>query len=102
MMLSVRRFALVLLVGLLTANFSGIVEVFVTEPCAANETSSAPDGRCPPTCARCGCCAQPVVPAPLVVIAAALVTRDEPPLLKNGPASPDPGKVLHVPRSLVA
>jgi hypothetical protein len=82
-MLAMRRFALVMLVGLLTANFSGATEIFVDEPCSI------------------GCCAQPVVPMPLVVVAVGLAARPEPPVLRNGLASPDPGEVLHVPRRLV-
>src|SRR5882672_909565 len=46
---SVRHLALVVLVGLLTANFSGAIELFVTEPCTIDESSSGADGQCPPT-----------------------------------------------------
>jgi hypothetical protein len=101
-MLSVRRLALALLVGLLTANFSGALEVLVPEPCTVDEASSTADGRCPPTCARCGCCAQPVVSTPLVVASTQLVTRDETPVIDDDLASPEPVDVFHVPRSLAA
>ena len=101
-MLSVRRFAFVLLVGLLTANFSGAIVLLVPEPCTANEASSTADGRCPPTCARCGCCAQPVVPTPLVIVSAQLIIRSEPPAVERGLASPEPVDVFHVPRFLAA
>jgi hypothetical protein len=101
-MLSVRRFALVLLVGLLTANFSGALEIVVPEPCTVDEASNPADGRCPPTCARCGCCAQPIVPTPLMVVATQLVTRDEPRAIEGSLASPEPVDVFHVPRFLAA
>ena len=50
------RFALLVLVGFLATSASGIIELVAPEPCSFTEpVSSAPDGTCPPTCARCHC-----------------------------------------------
>ena len=92
------RFVLALTTILLTASFSGALELFVPEPCAATETSSAPDGACPPTCARCGCCPQPVVPGLAAAVVAGMVLRNQPPTLQTHLVSPDPNDILHVPR----
>jgi len=54
----VGRFLLFLLVGFLAASSSGIVDLVAPEQCSfAEPVSSAPDGACPPTCARCHCTA---------------------------------------------
>jgi len=52
-----RRAAFTLLIALLTLNASGATEL-LPEPCAATESSGCEE-NCPPTCVRCGCCAQP-------------------------------------------
>jgi hypothetical protein len=52
----VGRFALLLLVAFLATSASGIVDLVAPEACSFTEPlSSAPDGTCPPTCARCHC-----------------------------------------------
>jgi len=52
----VSRFALFLVVGFLATSASGNVDLVAPEQCSfAEPVSSAPDGACPPTCARCHC-----------------------------------------------
>lgn len=53
---SVRRFALFLLVALLSASSGGIFDLLIPEPCSVAESgASAPEGTCPATCVRCHC-----------------------------------------------
>ncbi len=92
------RPALLLLVALLTANLSGLIEFAVSEPCAVSESASAPaDGACPPTCMRCHC-ARPfdVVVAVQFAVTSVRVVDWVPP----SAALPDiaPADILHVPR----
>ena len=50
------RLVLFLLVGFLAISSSGIVDLVAPEQCSfAEPVSSAPDGACAPTCARCHC-----------------------------------------------
>jgi hypothetical protein len=95
----VRRLAHLLLVGLLVANLGGVVSLLVPEPCGPNEGSAAPHSTCPPTCARCGCCGQPVVTALIVTVGSAVVRIDQPPVPALRIVSVDPREILHVPRA---
>jgi hypothetical protein len=56
-----RRVVWFLLFAVLVADLSGAAELFTREACVPGETSRPADATCPPTCARCVCCAQPVV-----------------------------------------
>jgi hypothetical protein len=71
----VRRFALAIVVALLTFSASGVSAVVVPEPCTGYEQPGQDDGACPPTCVTCGCCAQAVEPAVLSVT----ISFDAPP-----------------------
>lgn len=52
------RFALAVVVALLTFSASGVTALIVPEPCTAFEQPGQEDGACPPTCVRCACCAR--------------------------------------------
>ena len=96
------RFALAVIVALLTFSTSGVSALFVPEPCTAFELPGQEDGACPPTCVRCGCCAraaETVIP-PLegsleVAIADVQVATFR-------LANPQPRDILHVPRLRLA
>ena len=53
-----RRFALAIIVALLTFSASGISALAISEPCLGDERPGQEDNACPPTCVTCGCCAQ--------------------------------------------
>jgi hypothetical protein len=94
----VRRFALVLLVALLSASTAGVSSVLAPEPCGLDEQPAAPDGTCPPTCPTCGCCAQPAVPSVFVVTSSPdLPIRHVAPTPSHPPVT-DPREILHVPK----
>ena len=97
----VKRFALLLVVGVLCLSASGLPVLAIGEPCAEFEQSQATDSACPPTCVTCGCCAQAVEPqslrvATLVSAAVPVPSAFIPHLLKT-----DPRDILHVPKSLL-
>jgi hypothetical protein len=51
-----KQLALLLLVGVLSASTSGILDLMVPERCSVAESASAPaDGQCASTCVRCHC-----------------------------------------------
>lgn len=52
------RFALAVIIALLTFSASGVSALIVPEPCTGYEQPGHEDGACPPTCVRCGCCAR--------------------------------------------
>ena len=65
----VRRFALAIIVALLTFSASGAYALVITEPCTGYEQRGQDDGACPPICVTCGCCAQAVEPVAVVISA---------------------------------
>jgi hypothetical protein len=95
----VRRLAPTIIVALLTFSVSGVSTLLLSEPCTGDEQSGRADGTCPPTCVTCGCCAQAVEPASVVVasspdIPVAEIVTALPRLVKS-----DPRPVLHVPKA---
>ena len=94
-----RRASLLLLVFMMSVNFSGIASLVFPEPCTIVEDSDAAESTCPPSCVRCGCCAQPIV-APLSVLLtfeAPLTAAAE--MKPAAPALGDAREILHVPKS---
>jgi hypothetical protein len=61
------RFAVSIVVALLTFSASGLSGVVIAEPCTGYEQPSQDDGACPPTCVTCGCCSQTVEPVILFI-----------------------------------
>lgn len=97
-----RRFALAIIIGLLTFSASGALSLVLSEPCTSYEAPGSDDAACSPTCVTCGCCAQAVEPAALAVSATPDVpTADLPDIFRRIPrtASRD---ILHVPKSRIA
>ena len=97
-MIAVRRFALGIIVALLTFSASGVSSLVISEPCTGYEQPGQEDGACAPTCVTCGCCAQAAEPAVLPVTTSleAPVT-DVCPLIPRLPKA-NPSDVLHVPK----
>jgi hypothetical protein len=94
----VRRFALAIVVGLLTLGASGVSSLVINEPCTGYELPGSDDGACPPTCVTCGCCAQAVEPAMFVVaISPDIPVADLTTFLPDFPRT-DPRDILHVPK----
>ena len=93
-----RRLALSLIVGILSFSATGVTRLIVGEPCAPFTLAAEDDGDCPPTCISCGCCAQAVEPAALIVaVSIEIVT----PLFNPVPPAftdSEPRDILHVPR----
>jgi hypothetical protein len=98
----VRRFALAIIVALLTFGASGLSSLVVAEPCTGYEQAGQEDGACPPTCVTCRCCAQASEPAvlPLAASLETPVTAIAPP----GSSIPTQTArdILHVPKPLLA
>ena len=97
-----RRFALAILVALLSLSASGVATLVIGEPCTGVEQSTREDGTCPPTCVFCGCCAQAAEPVGLFVsitpdVRISDVSPAVPHLLKARPQD-----ILHVPKSATA
>jgi hypothetical protein len=97
-----RRFALALVVGLLTFASSGAWALVISEPCTRYDQLGREDNACPPTCVTCGCCAQAVEPIALQIA----TSPDLPALLIQSPAPRFPKTVardiLHVPKPRIA
>jgi hypothetical protein len=98
----VRRFALAIIVGLLTLSASGVSGLIVAEPCTGYERSGEDDGACPPTCVTCGCCAQAAEPITIVIAESPnVLVADVAAVLPQFPTT-DPRDILHVPRLVLA
>jgi len=94
----VRRFALAVIIGLLTFSVSGVYSLVINEPCTGYEAAGSDDAACPPTCVTCGCCAQAVEPVALVVSATPDVPiADIPDVIPSVPRT-TPRDILHVPK----
>jgi len=59
--MTVRRILFLLLLGFLVIDATGLEALVRPEPCSSAR-DTLPDGTCPPTCARCACGVQLVVP----------------------------------------
>ncbi len=93
----VRRFLMLLVLGILLTDASGFVAFMASEQCTGVQDNQ-PDGACPALCVRCACCAQPIVPE----IARALVSVAIPqPLFDTYSQTlprTTPSKIFHVPK----
>jgi hypothetical protein len=94
----VQRFALAVIVGLLTLGASGVSSLVINEPCTGYELPGRDDGACPPTCVTCGCCAQAVETVVIVVaISADVRVADIAGFLPDLPRTTT-RDILHVPK----
>ena len=98
----VARFALGIIVGLLTFNASGVVSLVRAEPCTIDEPAGRDDNACPPTCVTCGCCTRSAETVALVVIGSPdSLVSDVQAALPQLPKT-DPRDILHVPKLRLA
>ena len=95
---SVRRFALTLIVALLTFTASGVAALAIPEPCTGFEQSGQDDGACPPMCVTCGCCAQAAEPVGVSVARAPEVPLADITLVIPRLPKASPHDILHVPK----
>jgi hypothetical protein len=91
-----------LFVMLLACQASDLLAFAAPEPCALGATASLPDQdqQCPPTCARCACCAQAVVIAEPFLLVRTSVPLDPEPTLAAPVPTGAASDVLHVPKSV--
>jgi hypothetical protein len=103
-MLKVRRFALAIIVGLLTLSASGVSTLIAGEPCTGYELTGQgeDDGACPPTCVTCGCCAQAVEAVALAVASSPDAPIADLCIALSDVLNADPRDILHVPKSVLA
>lgn len=97
-----RRLALILLVGLLSAQVAGAFSLLVPEPCGTQEPAGTAHNTCPPTCVLCGCCHQPVVPSLPTIVAIGILECKDSPIVERRIVSVDPAEILHVPKASLA
>ena len=92
------RFALAIIIGLLTFSSSGVYSLVINEPCTGYEAPGSDDAACPPTCVTCGCCAQAVEPVALVVSATPDVPIADIADVLSSVLRTTPRDILHVPK----
>jgi len=95
----VSRLLKIIACALLVFDLSGAAVLTADEGCRPGATDGAHD-TCSPSCLRCACCVQPVIPPPVVSPDALSIvcTSCVGPLIVT--AAPVPAEVFHVPRSI--
>ena len=94
---AVRRFFLLIVLGILAMDATGLDALVSPEACSSVQDSQ-PDGTCPALCVRCACCAQPIVPEiPACDVA---MSSPQPVVDIYSPNIPRsvPSKIFHVPK----
>ena len=94
---TVRRLFLLIVLGILAMDATGLDALVSQERCTSIQDSQ-PDGACPALCVRCTCCAQPIVPN--VIETAVSMTVPHPVADLTLPRLPrtTPSKIFHVPK----
>jgi hypothetical protein len=92
------RFALAVVVALLTFSTSGVSALLVPEPCSAFEPPGQEDGACPPTCVRCACCARAAETVIPPLEGSLEITVADVQVATFRLANAQPRDILHVPR----
>lgn len=94
-----RAWLRILFVVMLACQASELLAFAGPEPCAIATQDDRPDQQCPPTCARCACCAQAIVIVqPFLLVHSVIPLYAEPTLDLLVP-SVAPADVLHVPKT---
>ena len=94
---AVRHLLLVIVLGILVADATGLEALVSPEPCSSIE-DTRPDGACPALCVRCACCAQPVVPQISVLLSSMPVPEMFFDLYLPSIPRSAPAKIFHVPK----
>ena len=93
----VRRLIFLLVLGFLVIDATGLEALVRPEPCTSLQDTQ-PDGTCPPTCPRCACGVQVIVPDLAVSVAWALVRQTLIDLYSRGIPRTLPSKIFHLPK----
>lgn len=93
----VPRLLFLAIVALLLCDTSGLV-AFVSPETCTSVSDTAPDSSCPPTCVRCGCCAQPIVPVAIAPVAQSQLCSSNPEPIRRLLPAGAPRDILHVPK----
>lgn len=97
-----RRWFLIAIVALLAADASGVTSLAVPETCGITLSDQSPDGGCPAFCARCSCCATPVLSSQPAVVPATMLSHPRPLDVNSLLPVGRPLDILHVPKTLLA
>ena len=97
-----RRWFLIAIVALLAADASGITSLAVPETCRITLTDQSADGGCPAFCARCSCCASPVLSSRATVMPVTILSYMRPLDLSDRLPAGRALDILHVPKPLFA
>jgi hypothetical protein len=104
--LVVRGVLQVLMLVMIVGQLSGVAQSTSADVCGEDCPDDAQGKTCPPFCPSCTCAARPAPIAPSLhtELAPVLPTPRlvELPERDRTPAMPDPGEILHVPKSLLA
>ena len=92
-----RRLLFVLLVGFLITDATGLEALVRPEP-STNLLDTQPDGNCPPTCVRCACGMQVIVPALRVCVTLAPAPQTFIDLYSCPVLQTIPAEIFHVPK----
>src|SRR5580765_4638085 len=94
---TVRSLLFLLVLGFLVVDTTGLEALMRPEPCT-NVRDTGPDGTCPPSCVRCACGIQVVVPALVVSITSAPIRETFVDLYSRRAPRFLPSKIFHVPK----
>jgi hypothetical protein len=95
--MTVRRLLFLFVLGFLVVDATGLDALVRPEPCTS-VGDTLPDGTCPPTCARCACGVQVIVPDLAVSVASVAVRETFSDLYSRRVPRTLPSKIFHVPK----
>jgi hypothetical protein len=96
--MTVRRCLFLVVLGFLVLDATGLQALVRPEPCTSLE-DALPDGACPPTCVRCACGVQVIVPELAASAASVPAVESFIDLYSRRVPRALPSKVFHVPKS---
>jgi hypothetical protein len=94
----VPRLLFLLVLGFLVVDATGLDAFVRPEPCTSLQ-DTLPDGACPPTCARCACGVQVIVPDVTPSLGSAPIPLTFVDLYSRRVRRTAPAKIFHVPKS---
>ncbi|MEP7307678.1 MAG: hypothetical protein ABJA98_19425 [Acidobacteriota bacterium] len=92
-----RRILFLLVLGFLVIDATGLEALVRPEPCTSVQ-DTLPDGACPPTCARCACGVQLVVPDTAPSLESVAIQKTFVDLYSRRVRRTAPAKIFHVPK----
>jgi hypothetical protein len=93
----VRRTLFLVLLGFLALDATGLEALVRPEPCTTAQDTQ-PDGTCPPTCVRCACGLQVIVPPLAASVGSAPAPQTFIDLYLRRVPQTIPSKIFHVPK----